>query len=129
MGEPAIVVNSYSERWLRKGFPWVYPKEIVRGKATVGGYVSVRSQDGALLGRGLFDRGWIAVRVVPDDLVDTLECAASLRRAVVDDDTTGYRLVHGENDRLPGVRVDIWGHCAVVALDSPSLVFFNLTSE
>ncbi|MBT3219392.1 MAG: class I SAM-dependent rRNA methyltransferase [Proteobacteria bacterium] len=118
---PTILVNSYSERWLRKGFPWVYPKEIVRGKAKPGKWVSVRSQGGALLGQGLFDRGWIAVRLMPEDLVETLEQAAALRRTVIDDSTTAYRLVHGENDGVPGVRVDIWGEYAVLALDSPSL--------
>ena len=32
-----------------------------------------------------------------------------------------FRLVNGENDDVPGVRVDVWGGSVVISLDSPSL--------
>ena len=35
-----------------------------------------------------------------------------------DGDTTGYRLVHGENDQLPGLVVDVYDRTAVVKLYS-----------
>jgi 23S rRNA (cytosine1962-C5)-methyltransferase len=124
-----IVVDGYSERWLRRRFPWVYPKEVVKGRARPGDEVLVQAQNGDRLGRGLFDDGWIAVRVFRHDggpmdaawLDEGLDRALALRGQVVDAGTTGYRVVHAENDGLPGVRVDRWGDRVVIALDSPSL--------
>jgi len=125
-----IVVNDYSERWLRQGFPWVYPVEVVAGEpGDPGTEVTVRSRKGEVLGRGLADTGWIAVRVYRHDggPLDTawwearLDAAAALRERVVDARTTGYRLVHGENDGLPGLRIDWWDPFAVLVLDSPAV--------
>ncbi len=123
-------MNAYSEGWLRKGFPWVYAKEIVgRGRPPApGAAVECQSVDGRALGRGLADRGWIAVRVYRHDggpldqawMDGVMDRAASLRAIVVDDQTTGYRLVNAECDGLPGVRVDWWDHYAVITLDSAS---------
>jgi 23S rRNA (cytosine1962-C5)-methyltransferase len=122
-------VNGYSERWLRRGFPWVYPKEVVSGKPRAGTEVRVRAPNGDLLGRGIADEGWIAARIFRADdgpvdaswVVAQLERAMAHRLSVVDGRTDGYRLVNAENDGLPGVRVDRWGPRAVITLDSPSV--------
>lgn len=50
---------------------------------------------------------------------DRLLDALALRQPLHDDPTTtGYRLVHGENDRLPGLVVDRYDDTLVVKLDS-----------
>ena len=124
-----IVVNGYSEGWLRKKFAWVYPKEVQRGAAAAGAQVELRSGKGDLLGIGIADDGWIAARVLRHDsgpiddtwLWERLDVAAAWRDVVVDPLTTGYRLVNAENDELPGVRIDWWDHFAVIILGSPSL--------
>lgn len=124
-----LIVDGYSERWLRKGFPWVYPKEVTRGERRVGQEVVVQSARGEALGRGLADTGWLAARVYRHDagpldqawMSGVVDRAWALRRAVIDPGTTGYRLIHAENDGLPGVRVDKWGDRLVVALDSPAV--------
>jgi 23S rRNA (cytosine1962-C5)-methyltransferase len=123
-----IRVNSYSEKWLRKGFPWVYPKEVVASSAAPGEVVLLRSDRDLPLGRAIADSGWLAARVYRRDegdlddewLSGLLDRAALLRDRVVPSDTTAFRLVNGENDGLPGVRVDLWGHFAVVSMDSPA---------
>ncbi|MCB9674169.1 MAG: class I SAM-dependent rRNA methyltransferase [Alphaproteobacteria bacterium] len=125
----AVTVNGYSAKWLRKGFPWVYPKEVVKGRGNPGEWVELRDERGERLGVGIADSGWLAVRVfgfgdAPGDattLRGLLGRAAALRDAVIGPETTGYRLVHAENDGLPGVRVDWWSHHATVVLDSPAL--------
>lgn len=125
----ALTVNAYSAKWLKRGFPWVYPKEVVRGKLRAGEWVEIRDERGARLGMGLADTGWIAVRVFAfgDEqaneahLTTLFERAAALRDVVVGPETNGFRMFHGENDGLPGLRVDWWSHHAVVILDSPSL--------
>jgi 23S rRNA (cytosine1962-C5)-methyltransferase len=121
-------VNGYSADWLRKGFPWVYPAEVV-ARGAPADEVVLHSPDGRAIGRGLPDEGWIAARVYRHDdgpmdrewLWATLDRAAELRDRVIEPDTTAFRLVHGENDGLPGLRIDVWGHAATVVLDSPAV--------
>ncbi len=127
----AVVVNGYSAGWLRQGFPWVYPKEVVhRPKGCAPGrIVALEDEQGQDLGAGVWDEGWISVRRFREDagkvdrelLRGLLEQARALRDQVVDSGTTAYRLVAGENDGMPGIRVDVYGHFLVVSLDSPSL--------
>ncbi|MBX2802443.1 MAG: class I SAM-dependent rRNA methyltransferase [Myxococcales bacterium] len=127
---PELVVNGYAEQWVGRGFPWVYPKEVVRGGGRPGEQVSIVDRRGRVLGRGLADRGFLAARVfrhadAPLDalwLAATLERARALRRLVVDEATDGFRLVNAENDGLPGIRVDRWADWAVVTLDSDAMV-------
>ena len=60
-----VVVNGYSEEWLRKGFNWVYREEVVgqTGALVSGPVVYIRSRAGKTLGTGVWDQvGKIAVR-------------------------------------------------------------------
>jgi 23S rRNA (cytosine1962-C5)-methyltransferase len=80
------------------------------GRFVAGGYVNPRTA--------------IAVRVLTldDEPVDDglvarrVDEALALRRAVVPADTTTYRVVNGEGDRLPGVVVDRYGDFLVCQL-------------
>lgn len=135
-GRRPVAVNGYSERWLRQGFPWVYPAECTGARPPVGQIVSIVGADGSPLGVGVADDGWIAVRRfrADDGPVDAallalrVDEAWALRRDAVPADTTAWRLIQAENDELPGVRVDAWGVAPtgrgghlVITLDSPSL--------
>lgn len=125
----SVTVDGYSESWLRRGFPWVYPKEVTTKRATPGTEVVIRAAGGEVLGRGIADDGFLAVRRMrPDDgpldrdwLFGLLDHASALREAVVPARTDGYRLCNAECDGLPGVRIDWWSPFAVVVFDSPSL--------
>ena len=125
----SVVVNGYSERCVKQGFPWVYPKERQSGPSKPGIWVSVKNAKGEVLGSGLTDDGWIAVRLFRfeagglggDWLSERLDRALAYRQDVVPPECTAYRLVHGENDGLPGVRIDWWSHFTTVVLDSASL--------
>lgn len=125
-----VVVNGYSEEWLSKGFNWVYREEVLgqTGALVSGQVVDIRSRAGKTLGTGVWDQaGKIAVRRFraqpgPIDqalLGHRLSTARSARP--ISDNTTAWRWVHGENDDLPGVRVDVWGRHISIALDSDSL--------
>lgn len=122
-------VDAYSEGWLRKRFPWVYPKEVAGGGARPGAEVLVRGPKGDVLGRALADDGFVAARVLRHDdgpldqdwLDGVLDRAAALREVVVDRQTDGFRLCNAECDGLPGVRIDVWREVAVVTLDARSL--------
>lgn len=117
---------------MRRGFPWVYPKEVTgRGKGIKpGGVVKVLSPQGQELGSGIFDDGWIAVRLFcgpkeqinPAFLRKKLQQAQALRDTIIEPNTSAYRLTHGENDGLPGIRIDRYEAHFRISLDSPSLL-------
>jgi len=129
--ETHVVVNGYSSRWLEQGFDWVYPKEIVvkPPKVRSGDWVRIRNEKGTEHGTGVWDEGWIAVRRFRGDhgpidaalLGQRLDHALSLRQRLIGPDTSAFRWVNAENDSLPGIRVDAYGHFLVVSLDAPSL--------
>ncbi len=121
----AVTVNAYSASWLRRGFSWVYPAEVLGGRPAPGERVRVRAEDGTPLGQGIADDGWIAVRLLAEadgdfetGLTRRVQAALSRRIPV---DSTARRLVNAENDDLPGIRVDDYAGHAVITLDSPSL--------
>lgn len=128
---PEIRVNGHATAWLSKGFPWVYPKEVTGRPRHLepGDAVVLRGKDGRALGTGLWDEGWIAVRrfrrdVGPLDhrfLEERLRAALARRHCLLPPETSAWRAVHGENDALPGIRVDLWDRDATVHLDSPGL--------
>lgn len=126
----SLGVNAYSEQWLRRGFPWVYRDEIVRAPRALqpGAVVGLTGPSGAALGVGIWDDAHVAVRRFREDdgAIDAdllgARLVAALARRVLPPQTTAWRWVHGENDDLPGVRVDVWGGSLGVALDSPALL-------
>jgi 23S rRNA (cytosine1962-C5)-methyltransferase len=127
----AVVVNGYSARWLNQDFCWVYPAELVNRPQNLkpGQAVKLCDEQGKALGAGLWDEGWISVRRyrADDGPIDAalihgrLDVAYALRQQIVEPNTNAYRLVNAENDELPGLRVDIWGHYATITLDAPGV--------
>ncbi len=123
------MVNSYSAKWLGRGFCWVYQDEVVgrTGALKPGQVVSIVTRDGQDLGTGIWDEGRIEVRRLRetrgpiDGAFISERVATALARRHVGPDTTAWRWIHGENDDLPGVRVDIWGPHLSMLLDSRSL--------
>jgi 23S rRNA (cytosine1962-C5)-methyltransferase len=118
-------------RHLRAGHPWVFRKAIERAPKDLAAGAIVDVTDGdRFVARGYYDpRSAITVRVLtrePAEEVDDafwrrrIARAATLRRELVHD-TTGYRLVHGEGDGLPGVVVDRYDRFAVLKLYSAGL--------
>jgi 23S rRNA (cytosine1962-C5)-methyltransferase len=127
-----VIVEGGSERWLKRGFQWVYPNELLAKQNGLkpGKHVDIVSQSGENLGRGIWDDGWISVRrflnksaAIDQALFsDRITTARNLREQIIDEKTTAYRLVNAENDGLPGIRIDMFGAHALISLDSPSLL-------
>ncbi len=127
---PEIVLTAAAAESVRRGHPWVWNKGIARGDAalTPGAEVVLVSARGEPVGRGVFDPGSpIAVRVWSTDAkcaIDAAHLEAKLAHAFAlrktlfpGEDTTAYRLLHGEGDRVPGIVIDRYDHVAVVRLD------------
>jgi 23S rRNA (cytosine1962-C5)-methyltransferase len=104
---------------VRAGHPWVFSGAIdhITGEGPAGSLAHVIASDGSGIGVGYLNtRCSIAVRMLtrqtekigPAFIRRRIERALALRRAVLPPDTTGYRLLNGEGDFLPGVIVDVY---------------------
>lgn len=110
------------------GHPWVFAQAIdsIDGTPQAGDVVDVVDPKGSMLGRGLWSPGSsVPVRIYTrrDEEIDVrlfeerFDRALALRRDVLhlpSADTTGYRLVHGEGDGLPGLVVDVYDRVIAV---------------
>ena len=125
------MVDDHSAGWLARGFPWVYPKEVLRRpqRSAPGLVVALQDERGRSLGTGIWDDGWLAVRRFRSEggpldaawMEASLRAALARRAGLIPPATDAWRAVHAENDELPGLRVDLWGEHVHVTLDSPSL--------
>jgi len=136
---PRVVVKAGRVRPLWAGHPWVFAQAVERLDASLepGAEVVVTDPRGNTLGRGLCSpSSAIAVRLLAglvDQPLDAaffagrIERAAALRRAAGLPDqrpgqqTTGYRLIHGEGDGLPGLIVDVYDDVAAIQLGTIGL--------
>lgn len=118
-------------RHLRAGHPWVFRKAVEKApKGLAAGAIVDVVEGERFVARGYYDpHSAIAVRILTREPAEAIDGAfwkrrvlraLALRRELVHD-TTGYRLVHGESDALPGVVVDLYGRWAVLKLYSAGL--------
>lgn len=119
-----------AETAVRRGHPWVYGDRIREQNrdATVGELAVVYDRRDRFLALGLYDPGSpIRLRVlhVGEPVTvntewwrDRLHAAYERRRGLFDDQTTGWRVIHGESDGWPGLVVDRYGDVAVLKLYS-----------
>jgi 23S rRNA (cytosine1962-C5)-methyltransferase len=114
------------ERSILAGHPWLYRESLAPFEARPGELVDIFDKRGRLLARGYAESGPIAVRILttrPKERIGVellrarVQEALALRAQALPPDTSAYRVIHGEGDRLPGVVCDRYGSCAVVKLD------------
>jgi 23S rRNA (cytosine1962-C5)-methyltransferase len=129
--EAALELRKDLSRHLRAGHPWVFRKAVEKAPRDLpaGAVVDVVEQ-GRFVARGYYDPlSAIAVRILTRDAAEAVDAAlwrnrvarAAALRAELVSGTTGFRLVHGESDGLPGVVVDRYGSFAVLKLYSAGL--------
>lgn len=132
-------MTMYKNVYLKKGkedsmkrfHPWVFSGALHHLDEDIreGETVNVVSAGGEYIGRGHFQIGSIAVRILTfgdeeiDDgfWYDRLKVALEVRRSIGIADNpqnNTYRLVHGEGDNLPGLVIDCYGKTAVVQAHS-----------
>lgn len=124
----ALHVTREAERALRSGHPWLFENSIERqSHAGKPGDLAVAfDQKRRFLAIGLYDpTSPLRLRVLQADtpatidqawLLAKLQSAAQRRAPLLNGHTTGYRLVHGENDGLPGLVVDRYADTLVIKI-------------
>jgi len=130
----AVRVTPAAERALRQGHPWVFDQAVtsVTGQGHPGDLAVVFDGHRRFLAIGLYDPvSPIRVRVLQHGspemidrpwLTSRLAGALAQRSSLVGTGTTGYRLVHGENDGLPGAVIDRYAETLVLKLYSVSWI-------
>lgn len=128
-----ITLTAAGERALRGGHPWIFDQAIQRrkGEGKAGDLAIIFShKKNKFIGVGLYDPDSpIRIRILhqgspvqidTDFFAAKIRTAYALRAALRNTDTNGYRLLHGENDGLPGLVVDVYAEVAVLKLYSPA---------
>lgn len=124
----ALHVTPSAERAIRDGHPWLFADSITRqsheGKA--GDLAVIFSRKDKFMAIGLYDPGSsLRVRILhqgkPIAIDETwfqerITAAMDIRRSLESSRTDGYRLVHGENDGLPGLVIDRYASVYVLKL-------------
>ncbi len=131
----ALRVTPQAERAIRQGNPWLFAQAIERQShaGAPGDLAVIFDHKGRFLAVGLYDpTAPIRARLLHVGHPTTIDAAwfqaqidaAIARRQPLTDDpqTTGYRLVHGENDGLPGLVIDRYEETCVLKLDTPAWV-------
>ncbi|MFN8459565.1 MAG: class I SAM-dependent rRNA methyltransferase [Anaerolineae bacterium] len=118
-------------RSIKRGHPWVYAESLRELPPAPPGTLAILldNKKGQEIARGFYDpRSPLALRICTTESGQTLnewwaqkrlERALTLRRALFDERTTGFRLFNGEGDGLPGLIADIYGDTVVLQLDGP----------
>ncbi len=127
--EPVVLRMSRDlVRTVKRGHPWVYAEGLRSLPAAPSGSWAILQDNtkGREVARGYYDPQCpIAFRAceldekpLNDDWARRrIDRAIQWRKRSLTADTTGFRLLHGEGDYVPGLVVDIYGQHAVMQLD------------
>jgi 23S rRNA (cytosine1962-C5)-methyltransferase len=124
----SVIVSRQTAGYIARGHPWVRPDRFTRGldQCQPGEAITLTGQDGKALASALADpKCPIGARVYdkrpgrPLDVAAALQKAWERRRELTDSaDTDAWRLVHGEADGLPGLRIERLGSVWVVLVQA-----------
>lgn len=122
-------INIDAQRRIRQGHPWLYDNSIHKQnrKGQCGDLAVIYDKRNRFLALGLYDNASvIRVRIlqrfkqVPINQVwfeERIKKALKLRKELsLSSHTTGYRVIHGENDSLPGLIVDRYADALVIKI-------------
>ena len=128
----AVRVTRDAGRQIRSGHPWVFDASITSVRpddGAAGDLAVVFDSDRRFMAVGLWDPASpIRIKVLHHGAPRTIDesfwqeridAAVALRRGLAErGDTDAYRVIHGENDGLPGLVVDRYASISVVKLYS-----------
>ena len=127
----ALRVSAPAERALRQGHPWIFDQAITEQshEGAPGDLAVIFDNKRRFIAIGLYDpTSFIRVRILQHRQPATIDTnwfeaklitANQLREPLTQQSTDGYRLVHGENDGLPGLIIDRYAETLVLKIYSP----------
>jgi 23S rRNA (cytosine1962-C5)-methyltransferase len=130
----ALRVSAPAERALHQGHPWIFDQAITEQShaGAPGDLAVIFDKKRRFIAIGLYDpTSSIRVRVLQHNQPATIDAnwfqakliaANQLRKPLEQQSTNGYRLVHGENDGLPGLVIDRYAETLVLKIYSPAWV-------
>jgi len=134
----ALRVSAPAERALRHGHPWIFDQAIIEQshEGAPGDLAVIFDNKRRFIAIGLYDpTSFIRVRILQYRQPATIDAnwfqtklmeANQLRKPLKEQSgelvTDGYRLVHGENDGLPGLVIDRYAETLVLKIYSPAWI-------
>ncbi len=127
----AIHITPDAQRQIRGGHPWLFDKAIKKQShdAAPGDLAVIYDRNNNFLAIGVYDPfSPIRVRILQNKkpaeinsvwFAAKIRAAAEIRKSIpafAPNATNGYRLVHGENDGLPGLVIDRYANSFVVKI-------------
>ncbi|HKQ39742.1 MAG TPA: class I SAM-dependent methyltransferase, partial [Verrucomicrobiae bacterium] len=121
-------ISPAAEKQVRAGHPWVYEASIREQNrdGEMGELAVVYDRNNRFLAIGLYDpQSPLRIRIVhrgKPEVIDEswwrhqVQRALHARKGLFDEQTNGYRCIHGENDGFPGLVLDRYAHVAVLKL-------------
>ncbi len=127
----SVQVSPAAEKSIKKGHPWVYADAVLKTsrEAEAGDIAAIFGAKREFIGLGLYDpTSPIRIRILstkPKTTIDevwlktAIQNSIAKRQHLIDDKLTdGFRLIHGENDGLPGLVADVYRNVLVIKLDT-----------
>jgi 23S rRNA (cytosine1962-C5)-methyltransferase len=127
----ALRVSTPAERALHQGHPWIFDQAITEQShaGAPGDLAVIFDKKRRFVAIGLYDpTSSIRVRILQHHQPATIDAnwfkaklitASQIREPLARQATNGYRLVHGENDGLPGLVIDRYAETLVLKIYSP----------
>lgn len=124
----AVHLSPAAERAVRRGHPWVFDQGIRKQshEGQPGDLAIIFDSKRRFMAVGLYDPDSpVRIKILQHGQQATidgqwfeerLQAAALIRQPLLAQRTNGYRLVHGENDGLPGLVVDRYAGTLVIKL-------------
>jgi 23S rRNA (cytosine1962-C5)-methyltransferase len=129
MSEASLVLKRGREKWILEGHPWVFRAAVAKEPKgmPIGEVIQVLDWREKFVGKGFYNaHSSIPVRMLTRDENEKIDAqwmfrriqqAVILRLRAFDETiTNAYRLIHSENDFLPGLVVDRYGDYLVVQI-------------
>lgn len=131
---PVLQLKAGREASVGFHHPWVFSGAIETFPADLrpGVLVHIADRNGVVIGTGTYGKGTIAVRIFDfrEVVIDEAWMVTTLRKAYEQrqllgygkgSEMTGYRLVHGEGDHLPGLVIDMFDEVAVMQISTAGM--------
>ena len=130
MSVPTLVLHAGRDKSVRLHHPWIFASAIksIEGEPLSGATILIKSESGEALGLASFSPGsqirarmwsWNPQEEINRDFFAVrIKCAFDLRNQILKltEQTSAYRVIHGESDGLPGLIVDRYNDALVIQI-------------